>query len=116
MGLAVYLITFGIAAATAFFFFGHIVAGLCSIAGSHLRSRTASRRQILLERAAADELEVARKDAEGRRSQLDDEWERVESSSAPSSGNGEKASGQYEGVIGFFHPFWLVVSVFNTQT
>jgi len=111
MGLGAYLLTFGIAAVTAFFFFGRIVAGFCSVIGAHLRSKTASRRQILLERAAEEERALARKDAAGRRSQLDDEWEKVESSSTPSSGNGEKASGQYEGVIGFFHPFWSVTSV-----
>jgi len=107
MAFGAYLLTLSIAAATSYLFLGQIIRLFCSIIGSNLCSRTASRRQLLLDRAKAEEQELARRDAEGTKSQLDGEWEKVESSSTPSSGNGEKASGDYEEVIGFFHPFWL---------
>lgn len=105
MGSGTYLLTLGIALLISIIFFSQIVRTFCSVLGYSLRSRTTSRRQLLLERASKDEIELARKDAEGTNSQLDGEWEKVESSSTPSSGNGEKATRDWEGVIGFFHPF-----------
>ena len=45
-----------------------------------------------------------------RRSPLsdDDDWEKVESYGAASAVNGGRAEDDWEGVVGFFHPFWFV--------
>jgi len=79
---------------------------ICRAIGSTIHSRTDARRTLLLERARRDEHELAAKGIGQTTSQSDGDWEKIESASIPSSGNGEKAGREWEGVIGFFHPFW----------
>jgi len=86
------------------FFIGYITRFLCSILGANVKSRTASRKQLFLDRAAKEESESSRKDSTAQ-SQLDGEWEKIDTST-PSSINGDKETKSWEGVIGFFHPFW----------
>lgn len=74
---------------------------ICATIGRNLKSRVSSRRELLFARADAEDTE-----AQDTQSSSDSEWETVEAQSTPSSGNGEKASSQWDGVIGFFHPFW----------
>ncbi|KAF2229347.1 glycosyltransferase family 4 protein [Viridothelium virens] len=75
---------------------------LCGRAiGWYIRSRTSSRRELLLSRAEAEEKEYHAKSPPNG----DEEWERVESYTAGSDTNGEKGSKAWSGVIGFFHPF-----------
>lgn len=86
------------------FFIGHIARFLCALVGSNVKSKTESRKQLFLDRAAKEEAETSRKDATSQ-SQLDGEWEKIDAST-PSSINGDKEAKSWEGVIGFFHPFW----------
>jgi alpha-1,2-mannosyltransferase len=36
----------------------------------------------------------------------DDDWERLDSQAMGSSRNGDRANREWDGIVGFFHPFW----------
>lgn len=78
-------------------FAGHVV-------GWYLRRKTAGRRAQIVERVEEEE-KALKVQMEGRRDS-EEEWENVESYAAGSIGNGEKAEKEWDGVVGFFHPFW----------
>jgi alpha-1,2-mannosyltransferase len=71
--------------------------------GFYLRQKTAGRKQQVLEIVAKDEKEF-RETGEKRRDS--DEWESVESYATGTAKNGEKADKEWDGIVGFFHPFW----------
>jgi len=104
MGPLTLLLSVLLATIVPVFFIGHTARFLCALVGSNVKSKTASRKQLFLDRAAKEEAEASRKDATSQ-SQLDGEWEKIENST-PSSTNGDKETKSWEGVIGFFHPFW----------
>ncbi|TAQ83417.1 hypothetical protein B7494_g8259 [Chlorociboria aeruginascens] len=70
--------------------------------GYYLRKKTAGRRAQILETVDTDEKEFIAKGGERRDS---DEWENVEAYAVGSSKNGEKADKEWDGIVGFFHPF-----------
>jgi alpha-1,2-mannosyltransferase len=74
-----------------------------SILGSYLRGKTAGRRAQILEMTEKDEAEWE-KHKEGRRDS--DEWENVDAYAVGTAGNGEKGASEWDGVVGFLHPFW----------
>jgi hypothetical protein len=80
------------------------LAGLA--VGGYLRYRSSDRRERLLS-AAVDASAAA---ARNRRQRLaeDADWEKVDADVAGSSPNGGRAGEAWCGVVGFFHPFWLV--------
>ena len=78
------------------------------------QKRTRSRREYVISRVRADEEEFQSKRAV--RSD-DDDWEKVENGSSSSSSidgvpSGHGSSGgsknKWDGIVGFFHPFWYV--------
>jgi hypothetical protein len=70
--------------------------------GSYLKERGAPRRKLLVDAVAAET-----KKHEEQRGQLDEEWEKVEK--ARSSDDGQQTKdGDWDGIVGFFHPFWYV--------
>ena len=75
--------------------------------GWSLRRRTAGPRVQILERIEGEEKALAN-DQSARRDS-DDDWENVESSAVGSAKNGEKADEEWDGIVGFFHPFWYAV-------
>ncbi|KAB8300830.1 hypothetical protein EYC80_002758 [Monilinia laxa] len=70
--------------------------------GFYLRQKTAGRKAQVLERVAIDQKEY--KENKGKRRGSDD-WENVESYTAGKANNGEKADKEWDGIVGFFHPF-----------
>jgi hypothetical protein len=70
--------------------------------GWYLRRKTAGRREQILETVEEDE-KILEKEG-GRRGS--DEWENVESYTVGTAKNGEKADKEWDGIVGFFHPFW----------
>jgi len=76
-----------------------------SALGWHLRRKTAGRRAQLLELMNQEEKEY-QGNKRARTDGSDDDWETVDSLAAPSIGNGEKAPREWDGIVGFFHPFW----------
>ena len=79
----------------------HLLAGLV---GRRLRHSCRTRRELLLDRVAA---ETKAFEAEHRtNSTEDDDWEKIVPSPIGSAVNGAKADAEWNGVVGFFHPFW----------
>lgn len=71
--------------------------------GYYLRKKTAGRKAQILELVEADKKEYLEEDGERRDS---DEWENVEAYAVGSAKNGVKADKEWDGIVGFFHPFW----------
>jgi alpha-1,2-mannosyltransferase len=71
--------------------------------GSYLRRRTAAQRERLLQVTGDDEKDFLAR-AEDKSS--GDEWEEVDAAATGSANNGDKADPEWDGFVGFFHPFW----------
>lgn len=73
--------------------------------GGYLRKKTEGRRGQILELVEKDQKEWEEK--VGKEKRDSDEWETVDSYAAATAKNGEKAvDAEWEGIVGFFHPFW----------
>ena len=90
---------------TAVYFIPFLGHRLGRTLGWYIRRRTSDRRAHLLTRAASDEEEHAEQ-LRHPKAVEDEDWETVESHAAGSAKNGGKAEEDWEGIIGFFHPFW----------
>jgi alpha-1,2-mannosyltransferase len=74
------------------------------LVGNRLRRSSSTRRELLLARVAK---ETKQYEAERQnRSREDDDWENVVPSPADSTVNGGTADSEWDGIVGFFHPFW----------
>jgi len=74
--------------------------------GWYLRKKTAGRRWTILTLAEKDE-ERYREDVKQHKATAEeDDWENVDSSSLGTSQNGDKGEKEWDGIVGFFHPFW----------
>jgi alpha-1,2-mannosyltransferase len=79
--------------------FPKVIAYAAQTVGWYLRRKTAGRRGLIFQRTQIDEkafLEKSRKDS-------DEEWENVE---AYAAGSAKDKADDWDGVVGFFHPFW----------
>ena len=76
-------------------------------AGWYLRRHALPRKKAIIRRVKIEE-EGAQKFKRRSPTSDDDDWENVESYGAASAVNGGRAEDDWEGVIGFFHPFWSV--------
>lgn len=77
--------------------------------GWYLRNKTDGRRCHIVELVEADE----KKYREGRRNSTgsgdvgeDGGWEKVDAVTAGIPENGDKKDAEWDGIVGFFHPFW----------
>lgn len=83
-----------------------LVLRLGSTLGYYLRKKSAGRRAQILELVEADEQEFIAKG--GQKSNSDGESENVVAGTAR---NGQKDA-EWDGIVGFFHPFWYGISSF----
>ncbi len=82
--------------------------------GWYLRKKTDGRRCHILELVAADEKKYREErrdstgsgDGDGGDSGEDAGWEKVDAHTTGTSKNGGKADADWDGIVGFFHPFW----------
>ena len=73
--------------------------------GWYLRRNTLTRRKAILAQVKLEE--EAYRTREHHSPNLDDaDWEEVKSYVIGSAVNGGPAADEWEGVVGFFHPFW----------
>jgi alpha-1,2-mannosyltransferase len=72
--------------------------------GRYVRAKTSARRELIISRARIDQEEWRSRQAGSSlgRSGEDEDWEKVDTV----AGNGKPRGGEWEGIIGFFHPFW----------
>ena len=76
--------------------------------GWSLRRRTSKRRELIVSRVKTEE-EASQADWRGPAETEDEDWEQIESHAAGTAPNGELLrEAEWEGIIGFFHPFWSV--------
>lgn len=82
-------------------FFPAIVRFLGAQVGHYLRRSSRTRRELLLARVATES-----KNYEAEHAESDDyDWEEI-ASVATDGRVGNKADKQWDGIVGFFHPFW----------
>ncbi|KAK4915613.1 hypothetical protein LTR28_013536, partial [Elasticomyces elasticus] len=89
---------------TAFFLFPFLFRYTLQTIGSHVRSRTLSRRQILRARANAD-AKSASSFASSAHTSIDSEWQKIENDNNNNNNTRSNADRDWDGVVGFFHPF-----------
>lgn len=82
-----------------------LVFYLGGIAGSYLRKKTAGRKAQILELTEKDQAEWE-EDRKDRRNS--DDWESVDAYAVGTAKNGEKGEEEWDGIVGFLHPFWFV--------
>lgn len=75
------------------------------IVGWSLRRKTQGRRELILSRVRIEEEEWLSRQKNSQKAE-DEDWEKVEGYSAGTAPNGGSAGADWEGVVGFFHPFW----------
>ncbi|KFY69370.1 hypothetical protein V496_00305 [Pseudogymnoascus sp. VKM F-4515 (FW-2607)] len=87
--------------------YGHALAQILGESiGWYLLKRTAPKRAIILKKVAEEEAELAKETVSGKRAKgVDEEWERVESYTVGNAVNGDVAEKDWEGIVGFLHPF-----------
>ena len=83
----------------------HLLSLVLRAVGWATQKRTRSRREYVISRVRADEEEF-----QSKHHQADDDWEKVEdtTSSASSVGSNKSSRNKWDGIVGFFHPFWYV--------
>lgn len=84
-------------------------------AGSRIRSRTQQTREVLRARAAAEQ---KRDEDRGSQATLDDEWEKIDQSrshSSPDLKSIQDDTRDWDGIVGFFHPFWYSLRLSKTS-
>jgi hypothetical protein len=104
MVLLVLLASLLLAAAISVVFLPATLRLLVGLVGHRLRHSSRTRRELLLDRVAAETRSFEA--APAAKSREDDDWERV---GAPPTGravNGGAADADWNGIVGFFHPFW----------
>jgi alpha-1,2-mannosyltransferase len=77
--------------------------------GWYLRKKTDGRRCHILELVEADEkkyLEEKRRSSSSESSGEDGEWEKLDAYTTGTAENGGKGDDDWDGIVGFFHPFW----------
>ncbi len=79
--------------------------------GWSLQRRSRVRRNLLLARVKVEESQDQLATRQSPKSD-DGEWEKVEKSTEGSAQTGQEANDDWEGIIGFFHPFWFVLLQF----
>ncbi len=80
---------------------------LQAVVGWYLRRRASARKITILARVKLEEAQYQLSASQSPKTD-DGEWEKVEKHTAGSAKNGGEADDEWEGTIGFFHPFWSV--------
>ena len=82
-----------------------LVFWLGRIAGTYLRNKTAGRKAQILELTEKDQTEW---EEDGKDRRNSDDWESVDAYAVGTAKNGEKGEEEWDGIVGFLHPFWYV--------
>lgn len=73
--------------------------------GSLIERKTRGRRESIRDRIRLEEGEYRSRRQKFTRPE-DEDWEKIEGHALGSATNGESGEGDWEGIVGFFHPFW----------
>ncbi|KAH8697157.1 putative alpha-1,2-mannosyltransferase [Talaromyces proteolyticus] len=83
---------------------GYVLSTALRTVGWFLKNKTNGRREVILSRVRVEEEEFRSKQSSSTAGPEDEDWERVDSGAGVAN-NGEPVGDDWEGVIGFFHPF-----------
>jgi hypothetical protein len=72
--------------------------------GYYLRRKSEGRRSQILDLVEREEEAWEKEVKDSRRDS--EEWDTLEGYGGGSVGNGEKGENEFDGIVGFFHPFW----------
>jgi alpha-1,2-mannosyltransferase len=86
-------------------FTGYVLRAALRSAGWFLKNRTNGRREVILSRVRLEEEDYRSKNPSSTAGPEDEDWEKVDSAPGVAK-NGEPLGENWEGIIGFFHPFW----------
>jgi alpha-1,2-mannosyltransferase len=81
------------------------VGKLGSFAGWWLRKKTEGRRALIIRITNEGEASLGEKGKSANATPADDEWDNRDGVTVSASGNGEKGDREWDGIVGFFHPF-----------
>jgi alpha-1,2-mannosyltransferase len=82
-----------------------LVRYLGSLIGQYVHSKTAGRKKYILGQVESDRKAFFEAQKDVRRDS--DEWENVEAyAKGAAKSEGEKGDEDWDGIVGFFHPFW----------
>ncbi|EEA27813.1 asparagine-linked glycosylation protein [Talaromyces marneffei ATCC 18224] len=87
---------------------GYILKLALRSLGWSLKNKTNARRELILSQVRVEEehyQETAKSAVSSSAGPEDDDWERVDGTVPSVAGNGEPLGEDWEGIIGFFHPF-----------
>lgn len=87
------------------FLFPLVYRSVGSLLGWYLCRKTEGRRARILEVMDADLKAYREKKKQDDKDSDDDDWERLDSHAVGSSKNGDKEDKDWDGIVGFFHPF-----------
>ncbi|KAI5928221.1 hypothetical protein F4810DRAFT_184348 [Camillea tinctor] len=73
-------------------------------AGWYLRKKTEGRRSLIF-RVTAESEKNFQEETSVKSDAGDDDWENIDGATVGTSGNGEKGGRDWDGIVGFFHPF-----------
>ncbi|KAI0008937.1 hypothetical protein F4779DRAFT_409036 [Xylariaceae sp. FL0662B] len=77
-----------------------------AVSGWYLRKKTEGRRALIIRVTEENERKFQEENPSAQKSHsCDDGWESIDSATAATSGNGEKGGKDWDGIVGFFHPF-----------
>jgi alpha-1,2-mannosyltransferase len=82
-----------------------LIFWLGKTAGLYLTKKTAGRKAQILELTEKDQVEW---EEEGKDRRNSDDWESVDAYAVGTAKNGEKGEEEWDGIVGFLHPFWYL--------
>jgi alpha-1,2-mannosyltransferase len=98
------LLSLLVAAAISAVFIPKTLHLLAELVGRRLRHSSSTRRELLLDRVATETRAFEAEDAS--KSKEDDDWEKIVPSPVGSAVHRGQAGAEWNGIVGFFHPFW----------
>lgn len=90
--------------------FAYVLKAVFRSVGWSLKNKTKARRELILAQVRIEEEQQQSKQAASSSASSagpeDDDWEKVDNTVPSVAGNGKPIGEDWEGIIGFFHPFW----------
>jgi alpha-1,2-mannosyltransferase len=106
MNLSFLFFSLLISVVLSYVFLPRLLSSLGELVGYNLRRSSQIRRELLLARVQAEQRSYSCTSTIGPSVTEDDDWEEIEGYAAGTAANGAKASEDWKGIVGFFHPFW----------
>lgn len=83
-----------------------LVAAAGRSLGWTLKKKTDGRRSHLINLMDEENKKSNEKDIESKSSSSSGEWQKVQQTDLGATNGAEKADQEWDGIVGFFHPFW----------